>query len=61
MHKTADYVQGNISIPLLNIIDATGHKIKAHGIKKVALLGTKYSMNEDFYKGRLAKNFGIEP
>ena len=60
MHKTADDVQKNISIPLLSIIDATAERIKANGIRKVGLLGTKYTMTEDFYKGRLSKEFGIE-
>ena len=60
MHKSADDVQKNISIPLLNIINETAKTIKASGMKKVGLLGTKYTMTEDFYKGRLSKEFGIE-
>jgi len=60
MHKIADDVQKNVSIPLLNIVDATAERIKAKGLKKVGLLGTKFTMKEDFYRGRLYKNFGIE-
>ncbi len=60
MHKTADAVQKNVSIPLLNIIDITWKKIKARGLKRVGLLGTKYTMKENFYKGRLSNKFGIE-
>lgn len=60
MHKTAGDVQKNISIPLLSIIDATAERINEKGLKKVALLGTEYTMKEDFYKGRLSNEFGIE-
>jgi len=59
MHKTADDVQANIHIPLLNIIDVTGRAVQKKGMKKVALLGTKYTMEQDFYKGRLEKNFNL--
>jgi aspartate racemase len=60
MHKMADEVQKNIQIPLLHIADATAEKIKAKGIKIVGLLGTKFTMEEDFYKGRLLAKNGIE-
>lgn len=60
MHKVADDVQKNISIPLLNIVDATAERIEAKGLKRVGLLGTRYTMTEDFYKGRLSEKFGIE-
>lgn len=60
MHKTADDVQKNLSIPLLSIIDATAEKIILSRMSKVGLLGTKYTMTEDFYKGRLSDEFGIE-
>lgn len=59
MHKTADDVQANIHVPLLNIADATGKEVQKKGLKKVALLGTKYTMEQDFYKDRLTKNFGL--
>lgn len=60
MHKMADQVQSNISIPLLHIADATAEKILAQGLKTVGLLGTAFTMEQDFYKGRLASRFGLE-
>jgi len=59
MHKTADDVQANVHIPVLNIIDVTGDKVREKGYKKVALLGTKYTMEQDFYKGRLEKGYNL--
>jgi aspartate racemase len=59
MHKMADDVQKNITIPLLHIADATGEKICIQGLTKIGLLGTKFTMEEDFYKGRLAKQHGL--
>ena len=60
MHKVADQVSASVSIPLLHIADATGAELLAHGIKKVALLGTRFTMQEDFYKKRLSESFGID-
>jgi len=60
MHKMAVEVQKSIEIPLLHIADVTAENIKARGFKKVGLLGTKFTMEEDFYKGRLYKKHGIE-
>jgi aspartate racemase len=60
MHKLYDNVQKNIQIPMLNIADATAEKIKAEGIQKIALLGTRFTMEEDFYKGRLVDKYGLE-
>lgn len=60
MHKMADEVQKSINIPLLHIADATAAKIKGMGIKKIGLLGTKFTMEEDFYKGRLIEKYGLE-
>lgn len=60
MHKMADDVQKHIGIPLLHIADSTAEKIKNQGIRKIGLLGTKFTMEEDFYKGRLAKKHGLE-
>lgn len=55
MHRMADEVQAHIAIPLLHIADATAEKIKEKNLKKIGLLGTKFTMEEDFYKGRLQK------
>lgn len=60
MHKMADDVQSKILIPLLHIADATGECIVEKQYKKVGLLGTKFTMEQDFYKGRLNEKFGIE-
>lgn len=60
MHKLAGDIQQNISIPLLHIADATGLEIKKTTIKKIGLLGTKFTMEQDFYKGRLRDQFGFE-
>ena len=60
MHKMAGEVQNSINIPLLHIADATAEKIKENGCKKVGLLGTRFTMEEDFYKGRLIEKHGLE-
>ncbi len=60
MHKVADEIQAGISIPLLHIADATAEKIRAAGVGKVGLLGTRFTMEEDFYKGRLIQKHGLE-
>lgn len=53
MHKVAPQVQQRISIPLLHIAEATADALKEAGISKVGLLGTKYTMTQDFYKAKL--------
>ena len=55
MHKVFGQVQAAVNVPLLHIADATGDALKAAGIRKVGLLGTRYTMQQDFYKGRLAE------
>ncbi|TJY44503.1 aspartate/glutamate racemase family protein [Cohnella pontilimi] len=60
MHKMALEVMNAVSIPLLHIADATANKIISDKIKKVALLGTAFTMEQDFYKGRLINQFGLE-
>jgi len=60
LHKIAGDVEKNINIPIVHIADVTGEEIKKEGLKKVGLLGTKYTMKEDFYKKRLKEKFGIE-
>ena len=59
MHKTVPYMEKSIHIPILHIAEATVEEIKAQNIKKVALLGTKYTMIEDFYKEKILES-GIE-
>jgi len=60
MHKLYDIVQQNIRIPMLHIADGTAEKIKAEGLSRIALLGTRFTMEEDFYKGRLVEKYGLE-
>ncbi len=60
MHKVVPQIEKNISIPILHIADATGKELVKKNIKKVALLGTKFTMTEAFYKDRIQDNFGIE-
>jgi aspartate racemase len=60
MHKVAPEIESSISIPILHIADATANKLVIDGIKKVGLLGTRFTMEQDFYKSRLVEKFGIE-
>ena len=60
LHIIADDIQNNINIPLLRITDVTAEKIIESGLKKVGLLGTIYTMEDEFYKSRLKKKFNIE-
>jgi aspartate racemase len=60
MHRMADAVAASINIPLLHIADPTGEKIRAAGFKRVGLLGTAFTMEQDFYKQRLKELFGLE-
>ncbi len=60
MHKMAPDVQENIEIPLLHIADATAEEIKINNIKRVGLLGTNFTMEQDFYKGRLKEQHGLD-
>ena len=56
MHKVVDKIKENINIPVLHIADATAKEIKRKGIQTVGLLGTKYTMEQDFYKSRIVEN-----
>jgi aspartate racemase len=60
MHRMADAVAAAVRIPLLHIVDPTGERIAASAIKRVGLLGTAFTMEQDFFKGRLAQNFGVD-
>ena len=60
MHKMADDVQNEITIPLLHIADATAESIQEHGMNKVGLLGTRFTMEQDFYKTRLSDKYGMD-
>lgn len=60
MHKLADEIQKQIQIPILNIIDAAAEQIKARGIHTVGLLGTRFTMEQDFYRERLRQKHGLK-
>ncbi len=60
MHKLADEIEAGVKIPLLHIADAAAEAIKAAGISRVGLLGTRFTMEHDFYRGRLEKKHGLE-
>lgn len=60
MHKVADEIQANIKIPFLHIADATAQRVKESSIEKIGLLGTRFTMQEDFYKGRLTQKYGLD-
>lgn len=55
MHLMADEIQAKIKIPIIHIADATAELVKATGISRVGLLGTRFTMEKEFYKGRLEK------
>jgi aspartate racemase len=59
MHLVAPAIEARLSIPLLHIADATAERIRAAGIKRVGLLGTRFTMEEAFYRGRLEKDHGL--
>lgn len=59
MHKVAEDIQANVRIPLLHIADPTAKRIQAAGIGRIGLLGTRFTMEEEFYTGRLSQKFGL--
>ena len=59
MHKIAPQIEQSINIPILHIADATAEKLLNQGIKTVGLLGTAFTMEHDFYKGRLSEPYGL--
>lgn len=60
MHKLAEKVEAKSGLPLLHIADAAAGEIRAAGLEKVGLLGTKFTMEEAFYRERLEEKFGIK-
>ncbi|MBZ9679327.1 MULTISPECIES: aspartate/glutamate racemase family protein [unclassified Mesorhizobium] len=61
MHRLADQVQAAVSIPLIHIADATAATVRQAGLRRPALLATRFTMEQDFYKGRLADKYGLSP
>jgi aspartate racemase len=59
LNSRADLIETKTGLPVLRITDATGRKVNASGIKRVALLGTKYTMEQDFYRNALENKYGL--
>jgi len=60
MHRVYDEIRHGVRIPLLHIADVTGREIQARGLTRIGLLGTRFTMEQEFYKGKLARDFGID-
>lgn len=60
MHRVADAIEDAVSIPLLHIADATGERVRAAGQTRVGLLATAFTMEQEFYTGRLAEKYGLD-
>ena len=59
MHRMADDIAAAVDLPLIHIADATAAVILADGLQTIGLLGTRYTMKQDFYKGRMVDRFGL--
>lgn len=59
MHKVADAIESALSVPFLHIADGTGSRLRADGVEQVGLLGTRFTMEQEFYRGRLLDEHGI--
>ena len=60
MHRLADAISSSVGLPLLHIADPTADRIKAAGFRRIGLLGTAFTMEQDFYKGRLQQRHGLD-
>ncbi|MCR0984888.1 aspartate/glutamate racemase family protein [Roseomonas populi] len=60
MHRLAEQVEAAIGVPLLHIADPTAERIRSAGLRRVALIGTAFTMEQEFYKGRLADRHGLQ-
>lgn len=60
MHLVAEQIQSAVQVPLLHIADALGEHLTAAGVSRVGLLGTRFTMEQDFYRLRLRERFGVE-
>ena len=60
MHKVMDGFEAETGLPFLHIVDAAGEAIRAEGLTKIGLLGTRFTMEGGFYADRLRENFGLE-
>ena len=60
MHRMADDIEAAVALPLIHIADATAAPIRDAGIRRVGLLGTRYTMEQDFYRGRMIDGYGLD-
>jgi aspartate racemase len=60
MHKVAPQLEADVELPLLHIADATATRVRAAGLRRMGLLGTRFTMEEEFYRGRLEDRHGLE-
>jgi aspartate racemase len=60
MHVVAEAIERAVEVPLLHIADATGEAIAAAGVRRVGLLGTRFTMERDFYRQRLGDRYGLD-
>lgn len=60
MHRVASQIESAIEIPLLHIADATGQRLQKDGVRRVGLVGTRFTMEQDFYRDRIQQYFGID-
>jgi aspartate racemase len=61
MHRVYESIEQAIDVPFLHIADPTGEALRAAGVERVGLLGTRYTMEQSFYTGRLRERYGLEP
>jgi aspartate racemase len=60
MHRVADEIEGALTVPFLHLADAVGKAVTASGLQAVGLLGTRFTMEKDFYRGRLEQRHGLK-
>lgn len=60
MHRVADAIEGSVDVPFLHLADATADAVRSAGLTRVGLLGTRYTMEHDFYRGRLEDRHGLD-
>jgi aspartate racemase len=60
MHKVVDHFESDAGLPLLHVADVIGEALRRDGVQRAGLLGTRFTMEEDFYASRIRESFGIE-
>lgn len=59
-HRVADAVEAEVDLPILHVADCTAEAVRSKGFRRIGLLGTRFTMNEDFYRRRLHERHGLE-